>query len=109
MKKKIEIESFLQFQFVSSPAISRDGKYVAFQVARADRADNNYKTDLWCYNTQTQALETVVDSGKVRSFTWLSNGHILFQAACGDSDTHYFEVDPAEKNPKEVFSLPMEV
>lgn len=38
--KKIEIDTFLKFQFVSNPSFSPDGKYIAFVVSNADRAEN---------------------------------------------------------------------
>ena len=36
MKKKIEVDSFLQFQFVSNPSFSPDGKKAAFVVQKAN-------------------------------------------------------------------------
>ena len=44
--KKIEINTFLEFQFVSNPTFSPDGKYIAFIVSTADKADNNYKGNI---------------------------------------------------------------
>lgn len=41
--KKIEIDTFLKFQFVSNPSFSPDGKYIAFVVSNADRAEIHTK------------------------------------------------------------------
>ena len=48
--KKIEIDTFLKFQFVSNPSFSPDGKYIAFVVSNADRAENTYKANLYVYD-----------------------------------------------------------
>ena len=45
--KKIEIDTFLKFQFVSNPSFSPDGKYIAFVVSNADRAENTYTFTIW--------------------------------------------------------------
>ena len=45
--KKIEIDTFLQFQFVSNPLFSPDGANAAFLVTVPDREQNTYHGDLY--------------------------------------------------------------
>ena len=37
--KKIEVDTFLSFQFVSNPTFSPDGAYIAFVVSTADKVE----------------------------------------------------------------------
>ena len=92
MKKKIEIESFLQFEFVSNPLFSKDGSKIAFQVASADRENNNYKTDLWLYDIKSKTAKALTTDGKAGGYIWLESGKLLYQGKNPDGKAHYYEL-----------------
>ena len=45
--KKIEIDTFLKFRFLSNPHFSPDGTKIAFTVSVPDRETNGYLSDLY--------------------------------------------------------------
>jgi dipeptidyl aminopeptidase/acylaminoacyl peptidase len=59
-KKRLTMRDMLAFRLVSSPALSRDGRRVAFVVAEADFQESRYRTDIWVVET---------DGGRPRPFT----------------------------------------
>ena len=48
--KKIEIDTFLKFRFLSNPHFSPDGTKIAFTVSVPDRETNGYLSDLYLYD-----------------------------------------------------------
>lgn len=59
-KKRLTMRDLLSFRLVSQPALSRDGRRVAFVVAEADFQESRYRTDIWVVETE---------GGKPRPFT----------------------------------------
>ncbi|MDW8167801.1 MAG: S9 family peptidase [Acidobacteriota bacterium] len=59
-KKRLTMRDMLSFRLVSQPALSRDGRRVAFVVAEADFQESRYRTDIWVVETE---------GGKPRPFT----------------------------------------
>ena len=119
MKKKIEVDSFLQFQFVSNPGFSPDGSKAAFVVQTPVLRANTYKSDLWMLDTKTKELTQLTALGDARGYTWTPDGKLLFSALrCpvrkekvqnGEELTIYYELDPKGGEAKEVFSVPHKV
>ena len=54
--KKIEVDTFLSFQFVSNPTFSPDGAYIAFVVSTADKVENAYKANLYIYDLNAKKI-----------------------------------------------------
>lgn len=108
MKKKIEIDSFLQFKFVSNPKFSKDGKKIAFQVTEAKLDSNNYIGNIWTYDVADKKCKSVTTDGKAGSYIWLESGKLLYQGKCNDNKTHYFEASE-DGSIDEAFALDMEV
>ena len=61
--KKIAINTFLDFQFVSNPTFSPNGKYIAFIVSTADKADNNYKGNIHVYDMEAKKVVKLTSGG----------------------------------------------
>lgn len=80
MKKKIEVDSFLQFQFVSNPSFSPDGKKVAFVVQKANLKDNNYTGDIYLLDVETKNHIQLTSGGDAKGYTWTPEGTLLFPA-----------------------------
>lgn len=78
--KKIEIDSFLKFQFVSNPTFSPDGKSIAFTVFTADRAENTYKGNLYLYDMERGAVRQLTNGGDAKTYAWTKENTLLFPA-----------------------------
>ena len=66
--KKIAVDSFLQFKFVSNPGFSPDGKYVAFIVSYANKASNDYKADIHLLETETGKVRQLTNGGDAKAY-----------------------------------------
>ncbi|MEA4919878.1 MAG: S9 family peptidase [Clostridiaceae bacterium] len=115
--KKIAVDSFLQFKFVSNPGFSPDGKHVAFVVQYASKEDNNYKGDLHLLETETGKVRQLTSGGDAKSYCWTDGGAILFPAArCpkvkeklekGENLTAFYEISPDGGEAKYAFTVPV--
>ena len=100
--KKIEIDTFLKFQFVSNPSFSPDGKYIAFVVSNADRAENTYKANLYVYDMAEKKVRKMTSGGDAKSYVWTNDNTLLFPAArcsevkkkqeAGEALTSFYEI-----------------
>ncbi len=108
MKKKIEIESFLELKFVSEPRFSADGGKIAYKVSAANREENHYSGDIWVYDVAAKQSSPVTTDGKAGGFLWLKDGHILYQGKSTDGKAHYYDIAP-DGSITESFVLEMEV
>lgn len=118
-KKKIEIESFLDFQFVSNPVFSPEGVQVAFQVKQACLDRNHYRSDLYLYVKEKGEIRRLTSAGDAGSFCWSDEDRLLFSAirseehqrlAAADKDFTVFQelaVDGGEAI--EAFVIPLPV
>ena len=61
--KKIEIDTFLKFRFLSNPHFSPDGTKIAFTVSVPDREANGYLSDLYLYDLGKKAVSRVTCGG----------------------------------------------
>ena len=111
--KKIEIDSFLDFQFVSNPKFSPDGSMAAFVVSQALKEENKYTYDLWIFETATKAIRRLTTRGDARTYTWTARNTLLFQSKAAKPQegalTCYYEIDPKGGEAKEAFQLGIEV
>ncbi len=117
--KKIEIDSFLQFQFVSNPTFSPSGRYVAFVVCTADKADNTYKGNLHLYDLEKKEVRQLTSGGDAKSYVWTENNTLLFpasrnpenkkKAGAGEEITSFYEICPCGGEAAEAFTVPLKV
>ena len=117
--KKVEIDAFLKFQFVSSPTFSPDGAWVAFLVTTADRGKNMYHKNLYAYHPETGKLLRLTSRGDCKTYTWTSGHTLLFSAdrdlkkeegsspstAFYELSVHGGEAEPAFQIPEAVSSI----
>lgn len=114
--KKIEINTFLDFQFVSNPSFSPDGKHIAFVVSTADKADNNYKANLYVYNMESKKVLKLTSGGDARSYAWTKENTLLFpamrsselkkKAENGEQIGAFYEISPNGGEAIEAFTVP---
>ena len=96
---KIELDTFLKFQFVSNPHFSPDGSAVAFVVTTADREQNTYHGNLYVYRLETKTLFKLTSGGDVKTYAWNSDTTLLFTAGQGrrtsggsEDSTAFYEI-----------------
>lgn len=121
--KKIEIETFLQFQMVSNPTFSPNGRFIAFAVTTAGKAENTYKSNLFLYNLEKRQVRQLTSGGDGKTYTWTGCPHgentLLFSAARnpeaeknakeGVDITYFYEISPDGGEAREAFSVPYKV
>ena len=115
--KKIAVDSFLQFKFVSNPGFSPDGKYVAFIVSYANKASNDYKADIHLLETETGKVRQLTNGGDAKAYCWTDKGTLLFAAPrCpkvkkqlekGENVTAFYEISPEGGEALHAFNLPV--
>ncbi len=77
----INVETFTQFRFVSNPSFSPDGGSIAFVVQQGDVAENDYKGDLYLYDSGTGNVIRLTTAGDAKSYVWTAKGTLLFPSA----------------------------
>ena len=101
--KRIEIDTFLKFQFLSSPQFSPDGTKIAFTVSVPDLGSNGYLADLYLYDLETKSVSRITAGGDAKTWAWTPDNTLLFSAARTDAEkrdkengiTHLYEISPS--------------
>ena len=101
--KRIEIDTFLKFQFLSSPQFSPDGTKIAFTVSVPDLGSNGYLADLYLYDLETKSVSRITAGGDAKTWAWTPDNTLLFSAARTDAEkrdkengiTHLYEIAPS--------------
>ena len=101
--KKIEIYTFLKFQFLSNPQFSPDGTKIAFTVSVPDLGSNGYLADLYLYDLETKSVSRITAGGDAKTWAWTPDNTLLFSAARTDAEkrdkengiTHLYEIAPS--------------
>ena len=78
--EKTEIRSLLEFQFVSNPGFSPDGRLAAYVVQHAEEEENRYKGDLYILDVDRQETYRLTTHGDAYSYVWTASGTLLFSA-----------------------------
>lgn len=78
MKKRLEIEDIAKYKFISSLKASKDKKNCVFQIHTANLNKNQYNSDLWLYDADTETVKQLTDSGKAGSAVWIDEKHIIY-------------------------------
>lgn len=101
--KRIEIDTFLKFQFLSSPQFSPDGTKIAFTVSVPDLGSNGYLADLYLYDLETKSVSRITAGGDAKTWAWTPDNTLLFSAARTEAEkrdkengiTHLYEIAPS--------------
>ena len=88
MKKKITEYTFLEFEYLSSPKYSPDGKTIAFLSKHADYAENRYSQDIYII-TEEKKQRKLTNRGDVGCFVWVSDKEILFTTGATGAKSQY--------------------
>ena len=104
----IEIQDFLQLQYVSDPRFSPDGGKIAFLLTKIDAEKNAYLGDLWCLDVSTRQLKQLTTGNRLRDYFWAADGSLVYWQKA-DASTSVYCVDPESGGSRELFTLPMSV
>lgn len=113
--ERIVPEDLYQFKFLSDLHYAPSGKTAALLVKQADKAKNNYASDLWLYQKGNQPHK-LTSSRSVTAYCWENNQSILFldkrtdaekaRAAAGEVFTPVYRISLDGGEAEKVFELP---
>ena len=113
--KKITAESLLNYQFVSDPRISPNGRYVSFISQQADKGKNSYNGDI--YLIENGNFRRLTSRGDAKTACWTPGNTLLFPAkrdqyfkqaeTTGEQATAYYEISPEGGKASLAFTLPL--
>ena len=117
--EKILLKDFLQYNFLSGLEISTNKSYGAFIVKIADEEKNDYKSNLWIFDTQTNTCKQMTFMHDVQFFIWLDDDTILFSASRdkkveelkkgGEDWTCFYKLSMHGGEAKEYMKIPLAV
>lgn len=109
--KQLAMETLFQYRFLSAPAFSPDGEWLAYLVRQADPKENCYLCDLYVYNVAGGNSRRLTQDGKVRSFFWTPENTLLLAYPHPEDSfgTELREVSPQGNALGGGFSLPVKV
>ncbi len=112
--KKLELDAFLSYRFLSELSFSPDGKQAAAVVTEADADENSYRSAIWLYRNRKWLKLTGLDHE--RGYIWEDDTHILFpavrtkkekeQAEAGDLTVRYYRISTKGGEALPAFTLP---
>ena len=113
---QIKIEDITKLSFISRPALSPDGVHAGFVTAKADAKDNDYKSFLWLFDTESRKARQLTFTGKEKSFVWEDDENLLFAAQRTEADkpeknkkkTVYYRLNITGGEAAPAFSVPLE-
>ena len=75
---KIAVDTFLSYQFVSGPAVSPKGDYVAYFVKHANLEKNAYDSNIWLYDVKTGENKQLTTGDDATNLIWKDCSTLLF-------------------------------
>lgn len=114
--KKIEIENFVNYAFLSNLRFSKNGKYLSYTKKKADIEKNSYDSRIYIYDIEKKEDKEFTSFGKETSLFWLDENTLLFQSsrdedvekkiAEGEEWTEYFSIDIRGGEAKPYLQIP---
>ena len=89
--RRLRIDDFLAYRFLSKLAYSPCGRNAAFVVSAADWEKNGYRSDMYLLDVGTEKITRLTASGDAKNFRWASDDEILFPAARDPRDRERIE------------------
>jgi dipeptidyl aminopeptidase/acylaminoacyl peptidase len=104
-------QDLVRLQRISQPAISPDGKHVAYTVRRADMDANRGRTDIWLLDTGKRgaAAQRLTDlAANSDSAEWSADGHYLYYLSNRSGSAQVWRI-AAGADALQVTNLPLDV
>lgn len=108
--KGLTIEDMLAMQRISEPAVSPDGKWVAFTVRDTDYEANRGKNDLWLASTDgAQLRRLTTDPAADTSAAWSPDGKWIYFSSSRGGSSQVWRIAMAGGEAEQVTKLPTDV
>ena len=115
--KKLELEDFLQYHFLSDVNYAPNGKAAAFVVKKSNLEDNCYDSSIWIREKEENRKLTGLD--KESKYYWEDDTNILFPAVRSTSEkkrqkekeifTSFYRINIHGGEAQRAFELPLSV
>lgn len=104
------LEDFTRYQFLSDIMFSPDGHYTAIIGHKINLDDNKYISDIYLLNPLDPNIKKLTSTGKVKSFIWMDNNHILFSIIDREKDsTNFYKINIKDREKSKLFTIPLKV
>lgn len=97
--ERIQIDEFVNFQFLSNLQLSPNGEKAAFVVSKSNEERNGYVAGIWVLDLKTKTYRRLTAGKDERSYLWLDDNAILFASRRESKkeevdrySTDYFEI-----------------
>jgi dipeptidyl aminopeptidase/acylaminoacyl peptidase len=91
----LTVDALISLKRVGSPAISPDGRWVAYTVREAEWEENTYHTDVWLADTRTGDTHQLTNNKKSSSSpSWAPDSSRLAFASDRDEKRQIYVIDP---------------
>jgi dipeptidyl aminopeptidase/acylaminoacyl peptidase len=108
--KGLTVDDMLAMQRVSDPAVSPDGKHVAFSVRDTDVEGNRGRLDVWLASidgTGVKRLTTSPDNDQDPQ--WSPDGHWIYFVSSRTGSSQVWRISPYGGEAEQVTKLPIDV
>ena len=97
--ERIQIDEFVNFQFLSNLQLSPNGKKAAFVVSKSNEERDVYSAGIWVLDLQKKSYRRLTAGKDERSYLWSDDDTILFASRRESKkeevdrySTDYFEI-----------------
>lgn len=84
--KKIQVDDFSKFNFISGVEISPDGKNLGFVSHKVDMEDNKYLSNIMVYNPQNKNIVNMTSNDTESNFKWIDKDTLIFTSLRDSKD-----------------------
>ncbi len=115
--KRLNIETFLEYNFLSEVAISPCGKHTAFIVSNAEVEENKYVGQIYLMCNESGKTKQLTSKETVRGFFWEDDENIIFPSSrCkktkeklknGEEITTYYKININGGEAQKAFEIPL--
>lgn len=106
----LTIDDMLAMQRVTDPAVSPDGKWVAFVVRDTDLAANKGRTDVWLSAVDGSALEHLTTNQANDSDpAWSRDGRYVYFLSQRSGSSQVWRIHPGGGEAEQVTKLPVDI
>lgn len=118
--RKLKLDEFIKYKFLSGIKLSPNSRYAGFAVHESNLEENKYHSNLWLYDMETRNALRLTTFNKEADFIWHSDGnHMIFstlrdpqdqkRAEEGESLTQFYRINIQGGEAQKYFSIPLKV
>ena len=76
--KALQLNDFLNYQYLSALEFAPKGQHAVFAVSKADLEENKYRSNLWLYKKESGKISKLTAMDQEKSAVWLDDETVLF-------------------------------